>query len=132
MRNTAENFTAEKAQDLGKCIIREFEKRKPTDVKDYVDFDKGWKFTEEDKEFLIRYYEEYLQGCIEEFGGDYSEEVMEILNSLKEKGVGASKKLIQADADLAAGAFGYDIYMKYSDSPDILKLIENSILDIQW
>ena len=117
---------------MGKCIIREFEKRKPTDVKDYVDFDKGWKFTEEDKEFLIRYYEEYLQGCIEEFGGDYSEEVMEILNSLKEKGVGASKKLIQADADLAAGAFGYDIYMKYSDSPDILKLIENSILDIQW
>lgn len=132
MGNVAMPVTAEKAQNFGKSTIREFEKRKPSDVKDYIDFDKGWKFTEEDKEFLIKFYEEFLQGCIEEFDGDYSEEVTEILNSLKEKGVEASKELIQADADLAAGAFGYDIYMKYSDSPDILKLIENSILDVQW
>lgn len=132
MGNITKSLTTEKAQNMGGCTIREFEKRKPSDVKPYIDFEKGWKFTEEDREFLIRYYEEYLQGCIDEFDGDYSEEVTAILNSLKENGVEASKELIQADADLAAGAFGYDIYKKYSNDSDILKLIENSILDVQW
>ena len=59
-------------------------------------------------------------------------DVAEILNSIKENGVEKSKDLIQGDAMLAAEGFGYDVYKKYSDSPDILKVIENSILDIQW
>lgn len=109
-----------------------FQKRKPSDVHDFIDYEKGWKFTEDDREFLIKYYEEYLQFCNEECGGDFAEEVSEILNSIKENGVEASKELIQADAEIAASGFGYDIYEKYSDSPNILKLIENSILDVQW
>lgn len=109
-----------------------FEKKKPSDVKPYIDCEKGWKFTEDDKEFLISYYEDFLKFCNEECGGDYADEVSEILNSIKENGVEKSKDLIQEDALLAAEGFGYDVYKKYSDSPDILKVIENSILDIQW
>lgn len=132
MGNVALPFTTEKAQNFGKSTIRKFEKRKPSDVKPYIDFEKGWKFTEDDKEFLITYYENYLKFCDEECGGDFSDEVSEILNSIKQNGVAKSKELIQSDAELAASGFGYDIYRKYDDSPDILKLIENSILDIQW
>lgn len=125
-------FTTEKAQNIGKGTIRKFEKHKPLDVKPYIDFEKGWKFTEDDKIFLINYYEDYLKFCNKYCGGDFAEEVTEVLNSLKEKEVEASKELIQFDAEIAASGFGYDIYKKYSDSPDTLKLIENSILDVQW
>ncbi len=112
--------------------IIQFRKKKPLDVRTYIDFDKGWKFTENDKDFLIKYYEEYLEIVNKDFCGDGSEEIQEILDSIKENGVNGSKELIQEDALIAAGAFGYDIYKKYSDSPDILNLIENSILDVQW
>lgn len=113
-------------------MIVEFRKRKPSDIKPYIDLDKGWKFTEDDKEFLISYYEDFLKFCNEECDGDFVEEVSEVLDSIKEKGVEKSKELIQGDALTAAGAFGYDIYEKYSDDHCILKLIENSILDIRW
>lgn len=112
--------------------IVEFKKRKPSDISLYIDFDKGWKFTEDNKEFLLKYYEEYLQLCVKEFDGDFADEVSDILESIKNNGVAKSKELIQEDAMMAASAFGYDIYQKYSDSPDILKLIENSILNVQW
>lgn len=35
--------------------IIKFEKENTDDVRPYVDFDKGWKFTEDDKAFLIDY-----------------------------------------------------------------------------
>lgn len=125
-------FTTEKAQNTGKCTIRKFEKRKPSDVKPYIDFEKGWKFKEDDKEFLILYYEDWIKGCIEEFDGDGIEEPTEILKSLKENGVEKSKNLIQANARILAEAVNDDIYNYYAECPDDLKLIENSILDIQW
>ena len=46
-------------------MIVEFRKRKPSDIKPYIDLDKGWKFTEDDKEFLISYYEDFLKFCNE-------------------------------------------------------------------
>lgn len=109
-----------------------FQKRKPTDIKPYIDFEKGWKFTEDDKDFLIAYYEDWIQGCIEEFDGDFIEEPTKILNSLKEKGVDGSKELIQIDARCMADAVCGDIYHYYDGDEKILKLIENSIIDVQW
>lgn len=109
-----------------------FQKRKPTDIEPYIDKVSGWKFTEDDKEFLITYYEDWIQGCIEEFDGDFIEEPTKILNSLREKGIEGSKGLIQMDARLLAESVNDDIYEYYKDSPDFLKLIENSILDVQW
>ncbi|MCI8378631.1 MAG: hypothetical protein HFH72_08955 [Lachnospiraceae bacterium] len=109
-----------------------FQKRKPTDIKPYIDFEKGWKFTEDDKDFLIAYYEDWIQGCIEEFDGDFIEEPTKILNSLKEKGIEGSKELIQTDARCMADAVCDDIYHYYDGNEKILKLIENSILDVQW
>lgn len=32
-----------------------FQKRKPTDIEPYIDKVKGWKFTENDKEFLLNF-----------------------------------------------------------------------------
>lgn len=105
---------------------------RPNNIKQYIDCNNGWKFTEKDKEFLLKYYQKYLRALKEEYDGDFSDDVLEILNSIEKNGVKKSKALIQRDAMTAASAFGYDIYKKYSDSPDILKLIENSILNVQW
>lgn len=109
-----------------------FQKRKPTDIEPYIDKVKGWKFTEDDKEFLLNFYEEYLQFCMEEAGGDFAEETLQTINHIKENGVEASRDIIQGDAENYALGFGSDIYAKFSDSPDILKFIENSIIDAQW
>lgn len=105
---------------------------KPSNIKPYIDFEKGWKFTEEDKEFLISYYKELAKFCIEEACGDGIEEPTEILNSLRENGVEKSKALIQENARLVAEAVDDEIYRYYDDDLKILKLIENSILDVQW
>lgn len=43
-----------------------------------------------------------------------------------------SKYLIQENARELASAVCDDIYQYYADSTDTLKLIENSILDVQW
>lgn len=109
-----------------------FQKRKPTDIEPYIDFGKGWKFTEDDKDFLIAYYEDWIQGCIECADGDFVEEPTEILNSIKENGVEASKDLIQESARFEAERVCDDIYNYYENSPDTLRFIENSILDVQW
>lgn len=114
------------------CKIIQLKEIKPSNVKHFIDCDKGWKFTEEDKGFLIEYYNNYLKCLNEEYGGDFSEDIEKILDSIIQYGVLASKDLIQEDALLATEAFGYDIYEKYSDSPDILKVIENSVLNICW
>lgn len=108
------------------------EPKKPNDVSPYFDCDKGWKFTEDDKDFLIAFYEDWIRGCIEDFDGDFIEEPTEILNSLKENGVAASKDLIQENAKELSYAVCDDIYQYYSEADGILKLIENAILDVQW
>lgn len=133
MGNMTSPVTTEKAlmgESTNKII--QFTKRKPSDIKPYIDFEKGWKFTEDDKDFLIAYYEDWIKGCIEEFDGDFIEEPTTILNSIKEKGVEASKDLIQTDAQNMAEAVMNDIYNYYAKADDVLKLIENSILDVQW
>lgn len=108
-----------------------FQKRKPSDVHDYIDYDKGWKFTEDDKKFLIAYYENWIKVQIEEFDGDFVEQPTETLNSIKKNGVEASKNLIQSDAVELSDAVCNDIYKYYVDDENV-KLIENSILDVQW
>lgn len=112
--------------------VVQFKERKPSDIQPYIDFDKGWKLREDDKEFLISYYEDCIKVLNEEFDGNFVKDYIEILDSLKEKGVGESRKLIQADARIMAEAVCDDIYQYYADNPDILRLIENSILDVQW
>lgn len=57
---------------------------------------------------------------------------MQTINHIKENGVEASRDIIQGDAENYALGFGSDIYAKFSDSPDILKFIENSIIDVKW
>lgn len=124
--NTANNMDKFALAGFGQENIR------PDDIQPYIDFEKGWKFTEDDKNFLIAYYEDWIQGCIECADGDYAEELAEILNSVRENGVNTSRDLIQTNARDLAEAVHDDIYKYYDDSPDILKLIENSILDMQW
>ena len=106
--------------------------RKPSDIKPYINLEKGWKFTEDDKEFLLSYYKEYLDVLNEECGGDGAEDVQKIIDSIENNGVDRSRELIQADARFAAESVNDDIYNYYRDSANVLKLIENSILDIQW
>lgn len=112
--------------------IISFYQRKPSDIKPYIDFDKGWKFTEDDKEFLVTYYKETIKALTEECDGAFVDDYQKILDSISKNGVEKSKELIQEDAIIVASAFGYDIYEKYSESPDILKVIENSVLNICW
>ena len=81
--------------------------------------------------FLIAYYEDYLQTLKENCDGDFTEEIEEILTSLKEKGVEASKELIQEDARVTAESVMDMIYDYYSGEKAILHLIENSILDVR-
>lgn len=133
-------FTKEKTiplntvEDMVKFSLGGFEQenKRPNDIQPYIDFDKGWKFTEDDKDFLIAYYEDWIQGCIECADGDFVEEPTEVLNSIKKKGVEASKDLIQASARFESECVCDDIYNYYKDSRDTLKFIENSILDMQW
>ena len=133
MGNTKNPITTEKAL-MGESTekIIKFEKGKPKDIQPYIDFDKGWKLTEDDKDFLIAYYEDWIEACIEECGGDGAEDYTKTLDSIKEIGVERSKDLIQMDARILEEAVCDDIYEYYKDSPNILKLIENSILDMQW
>lgn len=112
--------------------IYEQDENMPHDIQPYIDFEKGWKFAEDDKDFLISYYEDWIQGCIECCDGDFIKEPTETLNSIKEKGVQASKDLMQTDARLMAESVCDDIYNYYENSPNTLKFIENSILDVQW
>lgn len=116
------------------CSIVKFdtENQKPRDIEPYINYNKGWKFTENDKDFLIRYYENWVKACIEEFDGDFVEEPNKTLSSIKEKGVMISKDLIQEDARELAYAVCDDIYEYYRNDTDTLRLIENSILDVQW
>ena len=62
--------------------------------------------------------------------GDFVEDPTEILNSIKENGVEASKDLIQTSARFKAECVCDDIYNYCENSPDTLKFIENSILDL--
>ena len=110
----------------------EAKNQKPHDISPYIDYDKGWKLTENDKDFLIRYYENWVKAYIEECDGDFVDEPNRTLNSIKEKGVMASKDLIQEDARDTAYAVCDDIYEYYKNDADTLRLIENSILDTQW
>lgn len=130
----AKTVSLKTVEDMAKFAVGMYdrEEKRPHDISPYVDYDKGWKFTEDDKVFLIAFYEDWIQGCIENFDGDFIEEPTEILNSLKEKGIVASKDLIQENARELADVVCDDIYQYYVDSPNILKLIENSILDVQW
>lgn len=130
----AKTVSLKTVEDMAKFAVGMYDRetKSPDDINPYVDYDKGWKFTEYDKDFLIAFYEDWIQGCIEDFDGDFIEEPTEILNSLKEKGVMESKDLIQENARELASAVCDDIYQYYADSTDTLKLIENSILDVQW
>lgn len=112
--------------------IISFYQRKPSDIKPYIDFDKGWKFTEDDKEFLVTYYKETIKALTEECGGDFVDDYQKILNSIIKNGVDASKDLIQGDAKILSEAVSDDIYNYYKNCHDTLKLIEKSILDVQW
>lgn len=108
--------------------IIQFNPNRKICVKQFIDFDKGWKFTEEDKDFLVTYYSEYINVLNEECGGDFVEDCKKILDSILEKGVEASKELIQQDARISSEAVNDYIYEYYEKDSDILKLIENSIL----
>ena len=140
MHSVMDIFTKEKiiplntVEDMVKFALGGFgqEDKKPNDIEPYIDFEKGWKFTEDGKDFLIAYYEDWIQGCIECADGDFIEEATEVLNSIKENGVEASKDLIQASARFEAECVCDDIYNYYKDSPTTLKFIENSIIDVRW
>lgn len=134
MGNTT-NITTEKAQSMGESTkenIIQLPKQKPQDISPYIDFEKGWKFTENDKEWLVKFYEDYIRIQNEEFDGDFVEEPQSILNSLNANGVEASKELIQLNAKEFVEAVDNNIYKYYESDCDILRLIENSILDTRW
>lgn len=115
---------------MGKII--KFKRTKPRNLMPYIDFEKGWKFTESDKDFLLDYYNDYLECLIEDYEGDFTEEVEKIINSINANGVELSKDLIQEDARNMSEAVMDEIYDYYEKSGNILKLIENSILDVRW
>lgn len=136
MGNAVTPFTTEKTQygndTQKKARIIQLPKRKPKDISLYIDCEKGWKFTENDKAWLTKFYEDYIRIQNEEFDGDFVEESQFILNFLNDNGVEASKELIQLNAKEFAEAVDNNIYKYYESDCDILKLIENAILDIRW
>lgn len=111
---------------MGKII--QFNPNRKICVNQFIDFDKGWKFTEEDRDFLVKFYSETIEVLNNECDGDFVEENQLILNSILQNGVEASKELIQSDARVLSEAVKDYIYEYYEKDSDVLKLIENSIL----
>ena len=111
---------------MGKII--QFNPKRNICVNKFIDFDKGWKFTEEDKDFLVKFYSETIEVLKSECDGDFAEEYQVILDSILKNGVQASKELIQSDAKALSESVNDYIYEYYEKDSGILKLIENSIL----
>lgn len=109
-----------------------FPRRKPCNIEPYIDFDKGWKFTEADKEFIIVFLEDEIEAKNEFYDGDFVEEPMEILASVKQFGVEKSKDMIQNHAKFYAESVDNDIYQYYASAYDVLKFIEMSILALDF
>ena len=109
-----------------------FKMKKPSSILPYINQYEGWKFTEKDRNFLIRFYLEGIKALKEDADGDFVEEPTCTLNSILERGVEENKDLIQMDAVVLAESVNYNIYEFYSNDADILKFIENSILTVIW
>lgn len=103
--------------------IIQFKIKRPSSILSYIDQDKGWKFSEKDRNFLIRFYENWIEALVEEADGDFIEQPTYALNSIMENGVEESKDLIQMDAVLLAESVNYNIYEFYSDCIDTLKFM---------
>lgn len=98
---------------------------------DFLDYEKGWKFTEQDKAFLIKYYLDYAKVLKEYCDGDGLKFIQKIINSIKNYGVLASKDLIQEDVLNTLESVDWEIYEYYKEAKNVLWLIENSILDTE-
>lgn len=97
-------------------------------IRERLDFEKGWKLAENDKEFLLNYYFKCANILQDDCGGDGVEEIYEIINSIKNYGVEKAKDLIQTDAVCMAESVQWDVYKYYKGHEDVLTLIERSIL----
>lgn len=111
--------------------IIQFKMKKPSSILPYINQCEGWKFTEKDRDFLMRFYRDWIKVLKEDADGDFIEEPTLTLESLMKNGVERSKDLIQMDAILLAESVNHNIYEFYSDY-SILHFIENSILTVMW
>lgn len=111
--------------------IIQFKMKRPSSILPYINQCEGWKFTEKDRDFLMRFYRGWIKGLIEDADGDFIEQPTLTLESLMKNGVEESRDLIQMDAVSLAESVNYNIYEFYSCN-DTLKFIENSILTVRW
>ena len=120
------------SQKMDKQIKKMFscKQNKTKEVCLEINFEKGWKLKEKDKNFLVNYFTSYADYINKYCCGDGAEEIDLIIKSLKEKGVESSKDLIQENAKIAFEAVNGEIYEYYNNenSKDTLYIIENSIL----
>lgn len=95
-----------------------------------IDFEKGWKLRETDKDFLLNYFRDYVNVLEKCCSGDGIEDVCLIISTLEKYGVRKTKDLIQIHAKILLDAVDGEIYKYYDSeySKDILYIIENSIL----
>lgn len=98
------------------------------DIREKLDIENGWKFTESDKEFLLKYYLEYADILKNYCDCDGIDDVYKIIDSIQKHGVVKSKDLIQEDAVCMAECVQWEIYEYYNGDKDVLRLLENSIL----
>lgn len=112
--------------------IIQFKIKRPSSILPYINQKDGWKFTENDGNFLICFYRDWIQSLKEDVDGDFVEQPTVTLNSIIENGVEDSKDLIQMDAVLLSESVNYNIYEFYSDYSDVLRFIEDSILTARW
>lgn len=112
--------------------IIQFKIKRPSSILPYINQKYGWKFTENDRNFLICFYRDWIQSLKEDVGGDFVEQPTVTLDAIMENGVEDSKDLIQVDAVLLAESVNFNIYEFYADYVDTIKFIENSILTVRW
>lgn len=112
--------------------VVKFKIERPSSILPHINQCKGWKFKEEDRDFLVQFYRNWISALKEDADGDFIEQPEITLNSITENGVEESKDLIQMDAIMLAESVNYNIYEFYSNYAETLEFIEKSILCIRW
>ena len=91
-----------------------------------IDFDKGWKFKEEDKQFILNYFKQAIEVYKEYDEIDRVIEYQDLYNRLLDGSVKSLKKEIQEEAFELSECVHHEIYEYYDK--ETLKFIENAIV----
>lgn len=129
LRKRNEKFSHQIEQALSEFAEKEMKtNKKNICVRDRIDFDNGWDFSEQDKDFLLNFFTDSVEVSERYFNGDGAGEALLIIDTIKRSGVSAAKELIQEKALDYFDSVGGEIYEYYKECKEMIDLIEKSIL----